>query len=323
MSDFYNLKVNINKAQSTKRLDKALTNILDKFSRSHIKILIENGNVKKNNKIINESSYIVKEGEIFEVSLVYNRPNKYDPEELNLEIIYEDEDLLVINKQAGMVTHPAPGNETGTLVNALLYYTKNKLSNINKESRPGIVHRLDKDTSGLMVIAKNNYTHLNLSEQFKSHTITRKYWALVWGIPNNQMIEGYIERHKINRKKMSLNKNGKGKYSKTEIVLKKNYQVASLVECTLFTGRTHQVRLHLTSINSPLVGDKIYGKNKVNQFGKNKDTFNKFMILKNFNRQALHAVHLGFIHPKQGKKMVFNSKLPEDITNLLSLLVKY
>ena len=323
MSDFYNLKVNINKAQSTKRLDKALTNILDKFSRSHIKILIENGNVKKNNKIINESSYIVKEGEIFEVSLVYNRPNKYDPEELNLEIIYEDEDLLVINKQAGMVTHPAPGNETGTLVNALLYYIKNKLSNINKESRPGIVHRLDKDTSGLMVIAKNNYTHLNLSEQFKSHTITRKYWALVWGIPNNQMIEGYIERHKINRKKMSLNKNGKGKYSKTEIVLKKNYQVASLVECTLFTGRTHQVRLHLTSINSPLVGDKIYGKNKVNQFGKNKDTFNKFMILKNFNRQALHAVHLGFIHPKQGKKMVFNSKLPEDITNLLSLLVKY
>jgi len=323
MSDFYNLKVNINKAQSTKRLDKALTNILDKFSRSHIKILIENGNVKKNNKIINEPSYIVKEGEIFEVSLIYNRPNKYNPEELNLEIIYEDEDLLVINKQAGIVTHPAPGNETGTLVNALLYYTKNKLSNINKESRPGIVHRLDKDTSGLMVIAKNNYTHLNLSEQFKSHTITRKYWALVWGIPNNQMIEGYIERHKINRKKMSLNKNGKGKYSKTEIVLKKNYQVASLVECTLFTGRTHQVRLHLTSINSPLVGDKIYGKNKVNQFGKNKDTFNKFMILKNFNRQALHAVHLGFIHPKQGKKMVFNSKLPEDITNLLSLLVKY
>ena len=323
MSDFYNLKVNINKAQSTKRLDKALTNILGKLSRSHIKILIENGNVKKNNKIINEPSYLVKEGEIFEVSLIYNRPKKYDPEELNLEIIYEDEDLLVINKQAGMVTHPAPGNETGTLVNALLYYTKNKLSKINDNSRPGIVHRLDKDTSGLMVVAKNDYTHLILSEQFKSHTITRKYQALVWGIPNNQLIEGYIERNKINRKKMSLNKNGKGKYSKTEIVLKKNYQIASLVECILFTGRTHQVRLHLTSINSPLVGDKTYGKSKVNQFGKNKDTFNKFMILKNFGRHALHAVHLGFIHPKQNKKMEFNSKLPEDITNLLDLLVKY
>ena len=323
MSDFYNLKVNINKVQSTKRLDKALTNILDKFSRSHIKILIENGNVKKNNKIINEPSYIVKEGEIFEVSLIYNRPKKHDPEELNLEIIYEDKDLLVINKQTGMVTHPGPGNETGTLVNALLYYTKNKLSKINNDSRPGIVHRLDKDTSGLMVVAKNDYTHLNLSEQFKSHSITRKYQALVWGVPNNQLIEGYIERHKINRKKMSLNKNGKGKYSKTEIVLKKNYQIASLVECILFTGRTHQVRLHLTSINSPLVGDKTYGKSKINQFGKNKDTFNKFMILKNFGRHALHAVHLGFVHPIQNKKMEFNSKLPEDITNLLDLLVKY
>ena len=323
MSDFYNLKVNINKAESTKRLDKALTNFLGKFSRSHIKILIENGNVKKNNKIINDPSYIVKEGEIFEVSLVYIRPKKYEPEELNLEIIYEDEDLLIINKKAGMVTHPAPGNENGTLVNALLYYTKNKLSNINNNSRPGIVHRLDKDTSGLMVIAKNDYAHLGLSEQFKLHTITRKYQALVWGIPNNQLIEGYIERHKINRKKMNLNKNGKGKYSKTEIILKKNYQIASLIECILFTGRTHQVRLHLTSINSPLVGDKTYGKSKVNQFGNNKDTFNKFMILKNFNRQALHAVHLGFIHPKQDKKMEFNSKLPEDITNLLNLLVKY
>jgi len=122
---------------------------------------------------------------------------------------------------------------------------------------------------------------------------------------------------------MNLNKNGKGKYSKTEIILKKNYQIASLIECILFTGRTHQVRLHLTSINSPLVGDQTYGKSKVNQFGKNKDTFNKFMILKNFKRQALHAVHLGFIHPKQDKKMEFNSKLPEDITNLLNLLVKY
>ena len=323
MSDFYNLKVNINKAESTKRLDKALTNILGKFSRSHIKILIENGNVKKNNKIINDSSYIVKAGEIFEVSLVYIRPKKFEPEEIKLEIIYEDEDLLVINKKAGMVTHPAPGNENGTLVNALLYYTKNKLSKINNNSRPGIVHRLDKDTSGLMVIAKNDYTHLSLSEQFKLHTITRKYQALVWGIPNNQLIEGYIERHKINRKKMNLNKNGKGKYSKTEIILKKNYQIASLIECILFTGRTHQVRLHLTSINSPLVGDKTYGKSKVNQFGKNKDTFNKFMILKNFGRHALHAIHLGFIHPKQNKKMEFNSKLPEDITNLLDLLVKY
>ena len=140
----------------------------------------------------------VKEGEIFEVSLIYNRPKKYEPEELKLEIKYEDEDLLVINKQKGIVTHPAPGNESGTLVNALLYYTKNKLSKINDDFRPGIVHRLDKDTSGLMVVAKNNYTHLNLSEQFKSHTITRKYQALVWGTPKNQGLKDVQIKPSIN-----------------------------------------------------------------------------------------------------------------------------
>jgi len=223
-----------------------------------------------------------------------------------------------------MVTHPAPGNESGTLVNALLNrYTKNNLSEINGESRPGIVHRLDKDTSGIMVVAKNNNSHIKLSEQFKNHTISRKYEAIVWGLPTNQVIEGFIERNKINRKKMSFNSKNKGKYSKTKIVLKKNFQIASLVECTLFTGRTHQIRLHLTSINSPLVADKLYGKSKVNQYGKNKDNFNKFMILNNFERQALHASHLGFIHPRSNKKLTFNSKLPEDISDLLNLLVKY
>ena len=323
MNDFYNLKLSVNKAQSKKRLDKTLANLIQKISRSQVKILIENGNVKKNNEIINDSSYIVKEGDTFEVSMFQSNPKKFYPEKIKLDIVYEDEDLIVLNKEAGMVTHPAPGNENGTLVHALLYHTKNKLSKINNDSRPGIVHRLDKFTSGLMVAAKNNYTHMNLAEQFKLHTITRKYNALVWGVPNNQVIEGYIERNKINRKKMSLNKNEKGKFSKTKIILKKNFNLASLIECSLFTGRTHQIRLHLTSINCPLVGDSMYGKNKVNQFGKNKDTFNKFLILKNFSRQALHATHLGFNHPKNKKPMEFNSNLPKDINNLLDLLVKY
>ena len=145
----------------------------------------------------------------------------------------------------------------------------------------------------------------------------------MWGLPLNQSIQGYIERHKKDRKKMSLNIIGKGKFSKTDIKLKKNYEIASLIECSLHTGRTHQVRLHLSSIKCPLVGDKIYGKNQSNNFKKNKSTFNKYLILKNFNRQALHATHLGFFHPKKKKMVQFNCSLPEDINNLLNLIEKY
>ncbi|MDC0195221.1 RluA family pseudouridine synthase, partial [Alphaproteobacteria bacterium] len=227
------------------------------------------------------------------------------------------------NKYAGMVTHPAPGNNNGTLVNALLNHTNNNLSNINNKNRPGIVHRLDKETSGLLIIAKNNYTHANLAEQFKEHSISRKYKAITWGVPSNQIIDGYIERHKINRKKMSLNQNEKGKYSKTKIKILNSYKIASLIECKLYTGRTHQIRLHMTSINSPLVGDKVYGKTKVNQFGKNKDTFNKFLIFKNFSRHALHAYHIGFMHPKSRKYIEFNTDLPSDMQNLINLILKY
>jgi len=174
-----------------------------------------------------------------------------------------------------------------------------------------------------MVIAKNNFTHEELAKQFKVHTITRKYHALVWGVPKNQTIEGYIERNKINRKKMSFNKKGTGKFSRTDLKLKQSFGNSSIVECKLYTGRTHQVRLHLTSINAPLLGDKLYGKNKVNQFGKDKENFNKFLILKNFSRQALHASHLGFFHPTLKKNVEFNSKIPDDISNLIKFLVKY
>ena len=323
MSEFYNIKITINKELSAIRLDKVLTKKIDKFSRSQIKILIQNGNVKKNNKIFNDSSYLVKEGDSFDINIIESKTSKYKPENIKLDIIYEDSDLIIINKQSGIVTHPAPGNETGTLVQALLNHTANKLSTINGDNRPGIVHRLDKDTSGLMVIAKNNFTHEELSKQFKDHTITRKYHALVWGVPKSQTIEGYIERNKINRKKMSFNKKGMGKFSKTDLKLKQSFGNSSIVECKLYTGRTHQVRLHLTSINTPLLGDKLYGKNKVNQFGKDKENFNKFLILKNFSRQALHASHLGFFHPTLKKNVEFNSKIPEDISNLIKFLVKY
>ena len=240
-----------------------------------------------------------------------------------MNIIYEDGDILVINKPPNLVMHPAPGNENGTLVNALMHYTNNQLSNLDDNARPGIVHRLDKDTSGILVVAKNNTAHLNLGIQFKEHSISRKYKAIVWGVPDSQSIEGYIERNRKNRKKMSLNNKGFGKYSKTDIKLEKTFGIASIIDCYLHTGRTHQIRVHLTSKNSPIIGYKVYGKSKINQFGRDKNTFNKFMILKNFNRQALHAYHLGFDHPISKKRMNFDIEIPEDFKNLIELLLKY
>ena len=296
---------------------------MEGYSRTQIKTLILNGNVSLDEKEIKDPSYITKENENYFINIILKQETKHSAENIDLNIIFEDEDLIVINKPPNLVMHPAPGNESGTLVNALMHYTNNQLSNLDDNSRPGIVHRLDKDTSGILVVAKNNNVHINLAEQFKEHTISRRYKAIVWGTPDNQSIEGYIERNRKNRKKMSLNNKGFGKYSKTDIKLEKTFGIASLVDCHLHTGRTHQIRLHLTSKNSPIIGDKIYGKSKINQFGKDKNTFNKFMILKNFERQALHAYHLGFDHPTSKKRMNFDIEIPEDFKNLIELLLKY
>ena len=300
-----------------------LVSKLEGYSRTQIKTLILNGNVSLDGKEIKDPSYITKENENYSINIILKQETKHSAENIDLNIIFEDEDLIVINKPPNLVMHPAPGNESGTLVNALMHYTNNQLSNLDDNSRPGIVHRLDKDTSGILVVAKNNNVHINLAKQFKEHTISRRYKAIVWGTPDNQSIEGYIERNRKNRKKMSLNNKGFGKYSKTDIKLEKTFGIASLVDCHLHTGRTHQIRLHLTSKNSPIIGDKIYGKSKINQFGKDKNTFNKFMILKNFERQALHAYHLGFDHPTSKKRMDFDIEIPEDFKNLIELLLKY
>ncbi len=323
MNEFYNLKLTINKQLSSQRLDKVLVSKLEGYSRTQIKTLILNGNVCLDEKEIKDPSYITKENENYFINIILKQEAKHSAENIDLNIIFEDEDLIVINKPPNLVMHPAPGNESGTLVNALMHYTNNQLSNLDDNSRPGIVHRLDKDTSGILVVAKNNNVHINLAAQFKEHTISRRYKAIVWGTPDNQSIEGYIERNRKNRKKMSLNNKGFGKYSKTDIKLEKTFGIASLVDCHLHTGRTHQIRLHLTSKNSPIIGDKIYGKSKINQFGKDKNTFNKFMILKNFERQALHAYHLGFDHPTSKKRIDFDIEIPEDFKNLIELLLKY
>ena len=323
MNEFYNLKLTINKQLSSQRLDKVLVSKLEGYSRTQIKTLILNGNVCLDEKEIKDPSYITKENENYFINIILKQETKHSAEDIDLNIIFEDEDLIVINKPPNLVMHPAPGNESGTLVNALMHYTNNQLSNLDDNSRPGIVHRLDKDTSGILVVAKNNNVHINLAKQFKEHTVSRRYKAIVWGMPDNQSIEGYIERNRKNRKKMSLNNKGFGKYSKTDIKLEKTFGIASLVDCHLHTGRTHQIRLHLTSKNSPIIGDKIYGKSKINQFGKDKNTFNKFMILKNFERQALHAYHLGFNHPTSKKRMDFDIEIPEDFKNLIELLLKY
>ena len=323
MNEFYNLKLTINKQLSSQRLDKVLVSKLEGYSRTQIKTLILNGNVCLDEKEIKDPSYITKENENYFINIILKQETKHSAENIDLNIIFEDEDLIVINKPPNLVMHPAPGNESGTLVNALMHYTNNQLSNLDNNSRPGIVHRLDKDTSGILVVAKNNNVHINLAEQFKEHTISRRYKAIVWGTPDNQSIEGYIERNRKNRKKMSLNNKGFGKYSKTDIKLEKTFGIASIVDCHLHTGRTHQIRLHLTSKNSPIIGDKIYGKSKINQFGKDKNTFNKFMILKNFERQALHAYHLGFDHPTLKKRVNFDIEIPDDFKNLIELLLKY
>ena len=323
MNEFYNVKLTINKQLSSQRLDKVLVSKLEGYSRTQIKTLILNGNVSLDKKEIKDPSYITKENENYSINVILKQETKHSAENIELNIIFEDEDLIVINKPPNLVMHPAPGNESGTLVNALMHYTNNQLSNLDDSARPGIVHRLDKDTSGILVIAKNNNAHINLAKQFKEHTISRRYKAIVWGSPDSQSIEGYIERNRKNRKKMSLNNKGFGKYSKTDVKLEKTFGIASIVDCDLHTGRTHQIRVHLTSKNSPIIGDKIYGKSKINQFGKDKNTFNKFMILKNFERQALHAYHLSFDHPTSKKRMDFDIEIPEDFKNLIELLLKY
>jgi len=317
------IEFSINKKNSGERLDIFLSKEITTLTRSYIKKLIEKNNVKLNEIINTSPSTRLKTKDKITINIFEEESLMITPYKIKLDIVFEDKDLLIINKPKGMVVHPGAGNYKNTLVNALIYKYKNGLSDINGGSRPGIVHRIDKDTSGLLVIAKNNLTHSNLGKQFSEHSIKRRYQCLAWGVirPLNGRIETLISRNKKNRQLMTVSDvNGKKaitNYKTIKVFNIKDIPKISLIECELETGRTHQIRVHLKYKGTSLLGDKQYGKKNMKFKKINKDFLNK---LSKFSGQALHAQTLGFIHPTKKKWVSFESKLPSDFKKTLELL---
>lgn len=303
------------------RLDKWLSGRLPDFSRTRIKALIEQGQVVSAPATITDPSYKVKGGQSFTITVPPDRPADPEAQEIALVVIYEDEDLIVIDKPPGMVVHPAPGSPDQTLVNALLAHCGESLSGIGGVRRPGIVHRIDKDTSGLLVVAKNDRAHHGLAEQFAAHTLERAYKALVWGVPTpvSGDIHGNIARSTQDRKKMTVVAHG-GKHAHTHYRVIKPLAggAVSLVECRLSTGRTHQIRVHMTSIGHPLVGDQTYGRSRAARLKAIPEEGRQMLAA--FPRQALHAYLLGFTHPITAEKVRFESCIPNDINSILKFL---
>ena len=317
------IKFSVNLKNNGKRLDIFLAENIKIFTRSYLKKLIENEQVLVNNLISSSPSMKVRFKDQILINSTETKTRNIIPKKIKLNIIYEDKDLLVINKPKGMVVHPGAGNYENTLVNALLYKYKNNLSNISGELRPGIVHRIDKGTSGLLVVAKNNQAHSNLGEQFSKHTIKRKYLCLAWGVirPLNGKISTLISRDKKNRQLMSVSDvNGKKaitNYKTIKVYNIKDIPKISLIECELETGRTHQIRVHLKYKGTSLLGDKQYGKKNI----KFKKINSDFLIeLNKFTGQALHAKTLKFVHPTTKKELNFNSDLPKEFKKMLNLL---
>lgn len=302
---YYELQVFEN--EKIDRIDKYIFNHIDDISRSYIQQLIVQNNVTVNNQPC-KSNYKCKIGDIIIIQAEDKRELDIIPEDIPLNIVYEDDSIIIVNKPKNMVVHPAAGHEHGTLVNALLFHCKDRLSTINGVIRPGIVHRIDRNTTGLLVICKNDHAHKDIAEQLKIHSITRKYHAICYGIFKNSegTIDAPIGRHEHDRKKMAINyKNGRSAITHYKVLKVLNNQY-SYIECTLETGRTHQIRVHMASIGHPILGDDIYGP--------------KNPKIKGLEGQTLHAKVLGFIHPDTKEYMEFDSELPDYFKELLSKL---
>jgi 23S rRNA pseudouridine1911/1915/1917 synthase len=316
------LEFYVNFDHHNKRIDGFLSYCLSgEQSRSSIQRYMAEGMVEVNNVIVNKVSYKLQEKDIVKVTIPEVKIAEILPEDLNLDVVYEDEHLIVINKPAGLTVHPGAGCYSGTLVNGLMHHCKGSLSGIGGVERPGIVHRIDKGTSGLLVAAKNDATHQGLSLQFAEKTNHRVYVALVYGIlPQEEgTIVGNIGRDTKDRKKMAHVQSG-GKEAKTTFRVLNEYKDAiSLVRLKLHTGRTHQIRVHMTSIGFPLIGDPMYGKMHLS---KNLEPEQKAMI-KEIDHQMLHAMELGFKHPITGKHLKFKAAPPKDFQNLISVLKQY
>ena len=286
---------------ANERIDNYLIKVLNK-SRSKIQNLIKTENVKVNNKII-KNSYIVKQNDNIEINEIEEQPLSAKAEKIDLDIVYEDDDIIVVNKQNGLVVHPAVGNPTGTLVNGLMYHSKN-LSKVNGEFRPGIVHRIDAFTTGLLVVAKNDYAHEFLARQLENKTTHRIYVALVWGVINEDTgtIDAPIGRDPYDRKKMCVtDQNSRNAITYFKVL--ERYKNSSLIECKLETGRTHQIRVHMNYIGHPIINDPVYGgKKNIDNFG-----------------QMLHAKEIGFINPATGRHMTFSCDVPDEFNKILEI----
>ncbi|RYM12551.1 RluA family pseudouridine synthase [Sphingobium cupriresistens] len=304
----------IGEAQQGWRLDRALADLLPDLSRERLKGLIGEGQVQSANVGKISVSMKVAAGQMFIITLPPPVPLDTVAQDIPLTIVHEDADLIVIDKPAGLVVHPAAGNLDGTLVNALLHHCEGRLSGIGGFARPGIVHRIDKDTSGLLVVAKSDKAHEGLARQFKDHSIDRLYAAIVYAVPNPAAgtVDTWIGRSDADRKKMAVHREGRGKHAVTHYRTTQRLRDAALVECKLETGRTHQVRVHMHHIGHPLIGDPVYGRERKG--------FKSILETLGFKRQALHAKSLGFIHPVTSERLMFQSALPTDMQELLSQL---